>query len=84
MAASAEFKPVWGERLSVLQKRGDAPSLKLDFQLPASIAAPIREGQRVGVGQASAGGKVVASAPLVAPASIGPRPSLLQRLRNAL
>jgi D-alanyl-D-alanine carboxypeptidase (penicillin-binding protein 5/6) len=82
--ASAEFKPVWGERLSVLQKRGDAPSLKLDFQLPASIAAPIREGQRVGVGQASAGGKVVASAPLVAPASIGPRPSLLQRLRNAL
>jgi D-alanyl-D-alanine carboxypeptidase (penicillin-binding protein 5/6) len=82
--ASPEFKPVWGESLSVMQKRGDAASLKLDFQLPASVAAPIRAGQQVGVGQASAGGKVVASAPLVAPASIGPRPSLLQRLRNAL
>ncbi|HTQ23912.1 MAG TPA: D-alanyl-D-alanine carboxypeptidase family protein [Candidatus Binataceae bacterium] len=82
--SSADFKPVWGDSLSVLQKRGDDSSLKVDFQLPASVAAPIRAGQQVGVGQASVGGKLVASAPLVAPASIGPKPSLLQRLRSAL
>ncbi|HEY2524990.1 MAG TPA: D-alanyl-D-alanine carboxypeptidase family protein [Candidatus Binataceae bacterium] len=81
---SAEFKPVWGDGLSVLQKRGDDTAPKVVFQLPASIAAPIRVGQQVGVGQASESGKVVASAPLVAPASIGPRPSLFQRLRSAL
>jgi len=82
--SSAGFKPVWGDNLSVLQKRGDDASFKVDFQLPASVAAPIRAGQQVGVGQASVGGKVVASAPLVAPAAIGPKPSLLQRLRGAL
>jgi len=82
--SSTDFEPVWGDSLSVLQKRGDASSLKVDFQLPASVAAPIRAGQQVGVGQASVGGKVVASAPLVAPASIGPKPSLLQRLRREL
>jgi hypothetical protein len=39
----------------------------------------------VGVGQAAtSGGKVLASAPLVAPAAIGAQPSLMQRLRGAL
>ena len=78
------FRPVWGENLSVMQKRGDEAALKVEFQLPASLAAPIRAGQQVGVGQATSGGKVLASAPLVAPAAIGPRPSLMQRLRGAL
>src|SRR5208282_2578715 len=80
----ASFKPVWGRDLSVMQKRGDETGLKVEFQLPASLAAPIRAGQLVGVGQATSGGKVLASAPLMAPATIGPRPSLMQRLRDAL
>ncbi|HVB83124.1 MAG TPA: D-alanyl-D-alanine carboxypeptidase family protein [Candidatus Binataceae bacterium] len=80
----ASFKPVWGRNLSVLQKRSDEDALKVEFQLPASLAAPIRAGEQVGVGQASAGGKVLVSAPLVAPAAIGRRPSLMQRLRGAL
>jgi D-alanyl-D-alanine carboxypeptidase (penicillin-binding protein 5/6) len=78
------FKPVWGENLSVLQKRSDEAALKVEFQLPASLAAPIRAGQQVGVGQATSGGKVMASAPLVAPAAVGLQPSLMQRLRSAL
>jgi serine-type D-Ala-D-Ala carboxypeptidase (penicillin-binding protein 5/6) len=82
--SSPSFKPVWGDNLSVLQKRGADASLKVDFQLPASVAAPIHAGQQVGVGQASLGGKVAASAPLVAPAAIGPKPSLMQRLRGVL
>ncbi len=80
----ANFKPVWGRNLSVMQKRGDESALKVEFQLPPSLAAPIRAGQQVGLGQATAGGKVLASAPLVAPAAIGSRPSLMQRLRGAL
>jgi D-alanyl-D-alanine carboxypeptidase (penicillin-binding protein 5/6) len=80
----ASFKPVWGGNLSVLQKRGDDAALKMEFHVPDSIVAPIRAGQQVGAGQATSGGKVLASAPLVAPAAIGPRPSLLQRLRGAL
>ena len=80
----ASFRPVWGRDLSVMQKRGDETGLKVEFQLPASLAAPIRAGQLVGVGQATSAGKVLASAPLMAPATIGPRPSLMQRLRDAL
>ena len=80
----ASFRPVWGENLSVLQKRGDEASVKIEFQLPAALSAPIRTAQQVGVGQATSGGKVVASAPLIAPAAIGQQPSLIQRLRGAL
>jgi D-alanyl-D-alanine carboxypeptidase len=80
----ANFTPVWGRNLSVMQKRGDEPTLKAEFQLPVSLAAPIRAGQQVGVGQATSGGRVLASAPLVAPAAIGSRRSLMQRLRGAL
>jgi D-alanyl-D-alanine carboxypeptidase (penicillin-binding protein 5/6) len=80
----ASFRPIWGENLSVLQKRGDEATLKVETQLPASLVAPIRAGQQVGIGQATSGGKVLASAPLVAPEAVGPRPSLLQRLRALL
>ncbi len=80
----ASLRPVWARNLSVLQKRGDEAALKVEFQLPASLAAPIRVGQQVGVGEATSGGKVLASAPLIAPAAIGPQQSLMQRLRSAL
>jgi len=80
----ASFRPVWARDLSVMAKRGDETGLKVEFQLPASLAAPIRAGQPVGVGQATSAGKVLASAPLVAPTAIGPRPSLIERLRGAL
>jgi len=80
----ASFRPVWGGNLSVLQKRGDEAAVKIEFQLPAALAAPIRTAQQVGVGQATSGGKVIASAPLIAPTAIGQQPSLIQRLRGAL
>jgi hypothetical protein len=82
--AVASFKPVWGRNLSVLQNRGDEAAIKIEFQLPASLPAPVRAGTRVGIGQAVSGGKVLASAPLLAPAAIAPRPSLMQRLRGSL
>jgi D-alanyl-D-alanine carboxypeptidase (penicillin-binding protein 5/6) len=78
----ASFKPVWGEDLSVLLKRGGDGAVKVQFQLPAALPAPVRAGQQIGAGQAVSGDKVVASAPLVAPAAIASRPSLLERLRH--
>src|SRR5262249_25189750 len=54
----ASFRPVWARDLSVMAKRGDETGLKVEFQLPASLAAPIRAGQPVGVGQATSAGKV--------------------------
>jgi len=73
-----------GENLSVLQKRGDDPAPKLEYHLPGSIKAPVFAGQRIGVGEAIYGGKVLASAPLIAPAAVPLKPSLMQRLRAAL
>ena len=43
----ANFKPVWGGNLSVLQKRGDDAALKMEFHLPDSIVAPIRAGSTI-------------------------------------
>jgi hypothetical protein len=36
------------------------------------------------MGQATSGGNVIANVPLIAPAAIDARPSLMQRLRRAL
>lgn len=78
------FKPVWGRNLKVLLKRSDDTAVKVQYQLPSAIAAPVRAGQLVGEAQAVAGGKVLAAAPLLAPEAIGERPSLLRRLLRAL
>lgn len=80
--ALPSFKPVWGRDLSVLLKRGSDDPVKVQFQLPASLAAPVRAGQEVGAGQAVSGDKVVATAPLLAPAAIALRPSLYERVRH--
>jgi D-alanyl-D-alanine carboxypeptidase (penicillin-binding protein 5/6) len=80
----AALTPVWAQNLSVLQKRGDDPAPKLEYHLPGAIKAPILAGQQIGTGQAVYGGKVLASAPLIAPAAVPARPSLMQRLRAGL
>lgn len=80
--AIPNFKPVWGEDLRVLAKRGSDGAVKIRFRLPKALAAPIRAGQRVGVGEAVSGDNVMASVPLLAPAAIAVRPSIFQRLRH--
>lgn len=76
------FKPLWGENLRVLAKRGSHDPVTIQFKLPKALAAPIRAGQPVGVGEAVSGDKVTGTAPLLAPAAIAVRPSILQRLRH--
>jgi D-alanyl-D-alanine carboxypeptidase (penicillin-binding protein 5/6) len=78
----ASLTPVWGRDLSVLRKRGDDDPVKVQFELPTALAAPVHAGVQIGMGQAVGGGKVLASAPLVAPAAIAPRPSLFERVRH--
>ena len=82
--AIASFKPVWGDDLAVFARHGDEKNaVKLRFDLPQSVAAPIKGGQRLGIGEVMVDGKVVGSAPLVAPADVQ-RQSLFSRLSSKL
>jgi serine-type D-Ala-D-Ala carboxypeptidase (penicillin-binding protein 5/6) len=80
----ASFQPVWGRDLSVLVKRSDDGAVKINYQLPSSVAAPIRAGQHLGDAQAISAGKVMAVAPIVAPSAVGSRPPLLRRILGRL
>jgi serine-type D-Ala-D-Ala carboxypeptidase (penicillin-binding protein 5/6) len=82
--AVGSLQPVWGRDLRVLLKRNDDASFKINYRLPESVAAPIHAGQRLGEGQAVSGAKVIAAAPIVAPAAVGPQPPLLRRLFSML
>jgi D-alanyl-D-alanine carboxypeptidase (penicillin-binding protein 5/6) len=80
--AAPNFKPVWGEDLRVLMKRGSDDPVKIQLSLPDALKAPVHAGQQVGVGEAVSGGKAVASAALLAPVAIAVRPSVFERLRH--
>jgi len=80
----ASFKPVWGDDLAVFARHGsESDAFKLRFELPPSVSAPIKNGQKLGVGEVVVDGKVVSSAPLLAPADVE-RGSLLSRLIGKL
>jgi len=82
--AVASFKPVWGEDLAVFARHGDEKAaVKLRLDLPPSVSAPIKSGQRLGMGEVMVGGKVAGSAPLIAPADVQ-RQSLFSRLVGKL
>jgi len=82
--AVASFKPVWGEDLAVFARHGnEKDAVKVRFDLPQSVAAPVKSGQRLGIGAVIVGGKVVGSAPLIAPADVQ-RQSFLSRLVGKL
>lgn len=75
------IKPVWGDDAGVFVKRDEAKGvLKVDYNLPASIAAPIKAGQQIGTAKVSDGGKPVVTIALLAPADIPKKGSLVKRL----
>jgi len=75
------MKPIWGSDAGVFVKRGDAKDvLKVDYSLPASVAAPIKAGQQIGTAQVSEGGKPVATIALLAPTEIPKKGSIVKRL----
>jgi D-alanyl-D-alanine carboxypeptidase (penicillin-binding protein 5/6) len=80
-ADTASIKPVWGDDAGVFLKRGDAKNaIKVDYNLPPSIAAPIKAGQQIGTANVTEGGKPVASIALLAPSEVAKSASLTKRL----
>ena len=80
-AETASIKPVWGGDAGVFVKRGDANNaIKVDYNLPASIAAPVKAGQQIGTANVTAGGKSVATIALLAPSDVAKNASLTKRL----
>jgi serine-type D-Ala-D-Ala carboxypeptidase (penicillin-binding protein 5/6) len=80
-AETESIKPVWGADAGVFVKRDEAKGvLKVDYSLPASVAAPIKAGQQIGTAQVSESGKPVATIALLAPTEIPKKGSIVKRL----
>jgi serine-type D-Ala-D-Ala carboxypeptidase (penicillin-binding protein 5/6) len=80
-ADTASIKPVWGGDAGVFIKHGDASNaIKVGYNLPASIAAPVKAGQQIGTANVTEGGKPVATIALLAPSDIAKSTSLTKRL----
>jgi D-alanyl-D-alanine carboxypeptidase (penicillin-binding protein 5/6) len=77
----ASIKPVWGSDAGVFIKHGDASkAIKVDYNLPQSLKAPIKAGQQIGVANVTEGGKPVTTIALIAPTDIARSASLTKRL----
>ncbi|HEY6395029.1 MAG TPA: D-alanyl-D-alanine carboxypeptidase family protein, partial [Candidatus Binataceae bacterium] len=75
------LKPMWAADGAVFMKRGDsAKSLKVQYNLPASINAPVKAGQQIGSAEVTNGGRPVETIGLLAPADIAKKDSLMGRL----
>jgi D-alanyl-D-alanine carboxypeptidase (penicillin-binding protein 5/6) len=75
------IKPVWAGDAGVFVKRGDPHSaIKVDYNLPASIAAPLKAGQQIGTANVTEGGKPVTTIALLAPSDVSKTTSLTKRL----
>jgi D-alanyl-D-alanine carboxypeptidase (penicillin-binding protein 5/6) len=75
------IKPVWGSDAGVFVKRGEEKNaIKVDYNLPLSIKAPIKAGQPIGTASVTEGGKPVATIPIVAASDVGKSTSLTKRL----
>src|SRR5271155_570153 len=80
-ADTASIKPVWGGDAGVFINHGDASSaIKVGYNLPASIAAPVKAGQQIGTANVTASGKPVATIALLAPSDVAKSTSLTKRL----
>ncbi len=79
------MKPVWASDAGVFLKRSDAKTdLKVDYNLPPSIAAPVKAGQQIGTANVLSAGKPVATIALLAPADIPKKTSMIKRLLGRL
>jgi serine-type D-Ala-D-Ala carboxypeptidase (penicillin-binding protein 5/6) len=80
-ADTTSIKPVWGGDAGVFVKRSDANNaIKVDYNLPSSVEAPLKTGQQIGTANVTAGGKPIATIALLAPSNIEKKASLTKRL----
>lgn len=69
--AVSRLTPVWGADASMLARRDDSnSSTSINYQLPASIVAPIKAGTQVGSAQILVNGKPQQAIPLLAPSDV--------------
>ncbi len=69
--ATPNIAPVFASDASVFSKRGESKKdVKITYNLPPSINAPVKAGQQIGTAEVLADGKVVESISLVAPADV--------------
>jgi D-alanyl-D-alanine carboxypeptidase (penicillin-binding protein 5/6) len=84
-ARIATVKPVWGENVALFLKRGLATDhIKVVYDLPVSVAAPLSAGQPLGSAHVTLDGREMAAAPLVAPDALAAGGSLIHRLLGQL
>ncbi len=84
-ASVSAVKPVWGQDVALFLKRGGGKDhVKIVYDLPPSIGAPLAEGQQLGVARVMLDGRQVAAAALVAPGTLTAGGSLLHRLLGGL
>jgi serine-type D-Ala-D-Ala carboxypeptidase (penicillin-binding protein 5/6) len=82
--ASSQLRPVWGADLDVFMKHGaEKSAIKVGFDLPPKLQAPIKAGQEVGKGSVTVDGQMAGSAPLIAPADV-PQGGIISRLIGKL
>ncbi len=75
------IKPVWADDAGVFVKRSDQKNtIKVDYNVPASIAAPIKAGQQLGTARITEGGQPVATIALLSPSEIPKKKSIVKRL----
>jgi len=80
-ADSTSLKPIWADSAGVFIKHGDENSaIKVDYNLPPSVAAPVKAGQQIGTANVTQGGKPVATIALLAPSDIAKSSSLTKRI----
>jgi D-alanyl-D-alanine carboxypeptidase (penicillin-binding protein 5/6) len=80
--SAPKLVPVWGDDATIFQKRGDAKAdYKVNYAVPAMIAAPIHAGQKIGSAEVIVDGQATSTVALLAPSDIAERKaSVVDRL----
>ncbi|HLI79566.1 MAG TPA: D-alanyl-D-alanine carboxypeptidase family protein [Candidatus Binataceae bacterium] len=80
--AASKVVPIWGDDAAVFMKRGDnKAAYKVNYEVPATIAAPVRAGQKIGKAEVMVDGQSPTTIALLAPSDIAEKkPGLVDRL----
>ncbi|HYA36073.1 MAG TPA: D-alanyl-D-alanine carboxypeptidase family protein, partial [Candidatus Binataceae bacterium] len=83
--AIASITPVYESDAAIFLKRGDSKTAyKVQYDIPASLNAPITAGQKLGTAQVMVDNHSIATVALVAPSDVGVKPSMVHRLLGSL
>ncbi len=78
--AAPKIVPVWGDDATIFMKRGDTKAgYKVNYTVPATIAAPIQAGQKIGSAEVIVDGQPASTVALLAPSDIAAKKATLRR-----